>query len=78
MPNKIVSQHHISVTFATVESSCEIEWEVFVLVISNQNEWFLCLPVFYERVDGGVLERLVICLHQLRGRFSATECRSVS
>jgi hypothetical protein len=63
MPNEVVPQHYISVTFATVVSSCKIEWEVLVLVISDQNEWFLCLPVFYESIDGGVLGRLVIRLY---------------
>ena len=50
MPNEVVSQDYVSVTFATVVPSCKVEWEVFVLVISDQNEWFLCLPVLYESV----------------------------
>jgi len=63
IPNEVVPQHYISVTFPTVASSCKIEWEVFVLVIGDQNERFLCLPIFYQSVDGGVLERLVIRLY---------------
>lgn len=62
VPDKVVSQHYVSVTFATFVPFCKIEWEMFVLVISDQNEWFFCLPVFYESVDRGVLGRLVIRL----------------
>ena len=63
IPNEVVPQHYISVTFATVVSPLKIEREIFVLVVGDQNEWFLRFPVFYERVDGGVLERLVIRFH---------------
>ena len=63
IPNEVVPQHYISVTFAAVVSSCKIEREVFILVVSDQNERFLRLPVLYESVDGGVLGRLMICLH---------------
>ena len=78
IPNEVVPQHYISVAFPAVASSCKIEWEVFVLVIGDQNERFLSLPVFYQSVDGGVFESLVIRLYQFRGRFAATGCQSVS
>jgi len=77
MSNEVISQHYISVTFSAVVSSRQIEWEILVLVVSDQDEWFLRLPVLYESVDRGVLERLVIRLHQFRGRFATTKCRSV-
>ena len=70
IPNEVVPQHYVSVTFPAVASSCKIEREVFVLVIGDQNEWFLCQPVFYESVDGGVPESLVIRLHIFRGCFA--------
>lgn len=78
MSNEVVAQYYISVTFATVVSSCKIEWEVLVLVISDQYEWLLCLPIIYKSVDGVVLERLMIRLQQFRGCFSTTKRWSVS
>ena len=74
--NEVVPQYYVSVTFPAVAPSCKVEWKVFVFVIGDQNEWFLCLPVFYQSIDGGVLERLVICLLHFRGCFATTGCRS--
>ena len=73
MPNEVVTQDHVGVTFTTVVPSCKIEWEMLILVVGDQNEWFLCLTVLYEGIDGRVTERLVIRLHRFRSRLSATK-----
>ena len=52
MANKVVAEYNICVAFATITPSCQIEWELLVLVISDQYQRFFRLPVFHESVDG--------------------------
>ena len=55
MANKIVPEYNICVAFATVMPSCQIEWEVFVLVIGDQSRGSFVCQFFTRALTDGSL-----------------------
>ena len=52
--DEVISQHNVSITPTTVGPLCKVEWKMLVLVVGDQNERFLRLPILYESVNGGI------------------------